>query len=58
MVQVPLKEAIVGVRTTAARKEVWRETAAREGLRVSAWLRKIADERVSEDARKSASRRR
>jgi hypothetical protein len=51
MVRVPTKEAHVGVRTTHARKELWREYAAREGLRLSDWMRKLADSRVTASTR-------
>ena len=40
---VPNKTAHTGIRTTPARKEIWREAAEREGLRLSEWLRKLAD---------------
>lgn len=46
--RVPLKEAHVGVRTTPARKELWREVAAQEGLRLSEWMRRLAERRVAE----------
>lgn len=48
MTHVPKKEAVVGVRTTPARKELWREAAARDGLRLSEWMRKLAEERIRE----------
>lgn len=46
MVQVPVKDARVGVRTTEDRKRVWQREAAREGMRLSEWLRALAERQV------------
>ena len=53
VMKIPIKEAHIGLRTTTARKELWRKMAAREGLRLSEWLRKLADRRVAERAGES-----
>ena len=42
------KEATVTLRTTSGRKAVYREVAADEGMRLSEWLRVLADRRVTQ----------
>lgn len=49
---VPNKEAAVAFRTTPQRKTLYRQTAESEGVRISEWLRRLADRRVAELARR------
>ncbi|CAN5680349.1 hypothetical protein BH23GEM6_BH23GEM6_04480 [soil metagenome] len=41
-----VKNEMIRIRATRARKEIWREMAKREGQPLSSWLRSLADERV------------
>lgn len=38
----------VAIRTTPGRKQIYARFAAREGLRLSEWLRRLADRAVAE----------
>lgn len=49
-----IKSQIVPVRLTPTQEAVFRQYAAREGLRLSAWLREVARERVEEISRLKA----
>ena len=49
------KTAAMICRTTPARKALYREVAAAEGLRLSDWLRRLADRRVAEIAHQQAA---
>ena len=42
------KEASLGFRTTLVRKRLYQQMAETEGLRLSEWLRRLADRRVNE----------
>ena len=44
------KSELVGFRTTPARKVLYREVAEAQGIRVSEWLRRLADQRVADVA--------
>jgi hypothetical protein len=50
------KTANAGFRSTSARKTLYRETAESEGMRLSEWLRWLADRRVAELAREGSER--
>ena len=45
---IPNRTALIGARATPARKALYVELAAREGLRLSEWLRQLAERRVRE----------
>lgn len=53
----PEKDEVVRFRAPAARKDRWREAAAREGLRLSEWMRRLADRRAEELERRNAADR-
>ena len=44
------KTVHVALRTTAGRRLDYRRAAAREGLRLSEWLRRVADRAIAERA--------
>ncbi len=44
------KESMLTVRCTPTRKALYREVAAAEGLRLSEWLRLLADHRVMQQS--------
>ena len=50
MVDLPMKSEVVATRVTPPRKALYQETAAREGMRLSEWLRALAELRVRESA--------
>lgn len=52
---VPNRTAFVGVRTTPARKLIWQEAADRQGMRLSEWLRRVADRDARESVREPGS---
>jgi hypothetical protein len=45
---VQIKNEVIRVRATRARKEVWRQMAEEDGRRLSEWLRWLADRRIAE----------
>jgi uncharacterized protein (DUF1778 family) len=45
---IPTKTEIVSTRATPARKALYRAAAEVEGLRLSEWLRRIADRHAAE----------
>ena len=54
-VAVPNRTAFVGVRTTPARKLIWQEAAQLQGMRLSEWLRRVADRDARESVREPGS---
>lgn len=54
MVAIPTKSELVATRATPSRKALYQEQAAREGMRLSEWLRWLAERRVLEFARQDA----
>jgi hypothetical protein len=48
MLAVPTKTELVGTRTTAAHKALYLEQASRDGMRLSEWVRWLAERRVRE----------
>lgn len=55
MISIPTKEAPINIRVTPARKAMYREQAAAEGMRLSEWLRRLADQRLAEVASRERS---
>jgi hypothetical protein len=53
---VPNKEVMVATRVTRARKVLYEQVAHSEGVRVSEWLRRLADRRVNEIAQRETAR--
>ena len=52
---VPNKIALLAFRATQGRKMLYYQTAESEGVRVSEWLRRLADARVAELQRQQDS---
>ena len=48
------KSEMVGFRTTPVMKTLYREVAESQGVRISEWLRRLADQRVAELTRREA----
>jgi uncharacterized protein YqcC (DUF446 family) len=48
---MPTKSEIVATRATPARKALYSEQAARDGMRLAEWLRWLAERRVREAVR-------
>jgi hypothetical protein len=51
---IPVKDAFVGMRVTPVKRALYRQVAEQEGLRLSAWLRTLADRQVADRLRDSA----
>ena len=49
------KESMVTLRLTSVRKALYREVAADEGMRLSEWLRLLADHRVMQRTQEVSS---
>jgi hypothetical protein len=45
---VPNKTEVITLRVTSGRKALYRDLAARDGFRLSEWLRRLADKRMAE----------
>jgi hypothetical protein len=50
---IPNKSDAIVVRAEPARKWLYIEAAAKEGLRLSDWIRRLADRRLSEALKES-----
>ena len=50
------KSEMVGFRTTPARKTMYREVAESQGVRMSEWLRRLAEDGVAEQTRREAGK--
>ena len=53
---VPNKEVMVATRVTRSRKALYESVAHSEGVRLSEWLRRVADRRVRELAQRETAR--